>query len=324
MSSPVQGEENNSRPTAELRAALAEKLHEEGADDLAEKLEGCAERISLICTNCGSEKKVETRCKQRWCPVCAVILSIKRIQRYDKAAKAMQWPLMLTLTMKNTAIAEAAANEIVKAFTRLRRTQFWRNTVKGGVASYECTNQSRGWHPHLHVLVDCRWLAVNTAEPRRTDSRETRAHKLRSAQRELSQQWAQAIGQTQAIVHARRAYGPMLKEALKYNLKPSDLLNSKAPIAGLLRALKGKRLVIPFGTCYGLGKQWKTEDAERAHKCACPDCKEESSFVPSWTADTMRREPHSRHHGTTHTTDNATLHPIDEATGNGALKLPVA
>lgn len=254
--------------------------------------------MRITCTCCGKSKDIETRCKQRWCPVCAVKLSLTRIARFETAAQRTQWPLMVTLTCKNTAQAEAAAPTIIKAFTRFRRTRFWRTTVKGGVASFECTNRGNHWHPHLHILCDCRWLALHTKEPRHTDSTDETRRKLRSAQRELSQQWADALGQKTAIVHVRRAFGDSLKEALKYNLKPTDLLQCKNAIAPLLRALKGRRLVIPFGSFYDLGKQWKTDDTEKKNAAKCDQCGNENSYLPEAVIAILRNTRFSKHHST--------------------------
>lgn len=281
-----------------LRSDLAARLRDEGAHDLADKLDRCAETMRITCTCCGLTKEIETRCKQRWCPVCSVRLSLTRIARFETAAARTQWPLMVTLTCKNTEHAEAAAPTITKAFTKFRRTRFWTRTVKGGVASFECTNRGNHWHPHLHILCDCRWLALHTKEPRRTDSTDETRRKLRSAQRELSQQWAAALGQTTAIVHVRRAFGDSLKEALKYNLKPTDLLQCKNKIAPLLRALKGKRLVIPFGSYYDLGEQWKIDDSEKKAAAACDKCGTTKSFLPDAVIAIMRSAKFSKHHGT--------------------------
>lgn len=282
----------------ELREELIVKLTEEGAGDLAAKLIRCKETMQIVCTCCGETRTVETRCKQRWCPVCSVRLSLDRVHRFETAAQRCQWPLMVTLTCKNTKDAQEAAEGIVKAFTKFRRVRFWADRVLGGVASFECTNRGNGWHPHLHVLCDCRWLAENTAEPRRTDSKAVQSHKLRSAQRELSQHWAAALGQTTAVVHARRAFGASLKETLKYNLKPAELAECKEKIAPLLRALKGKRLVIPFGSFYDLGEEWKREDNERRQKAVCDSCKQPASYIPESAVKFLVGRASSRFHAT--------------------------
>lgn len=272
---------------------------------MASRLDKCGEPLNITCTCCGLEKTVEARCKLRWCPICSVRISLTRIARFEGAAARCQWPLMVTLTCQNTFDAQQAVNRITKAFTKFRRQKFWARTVKGGVASFECTNNGRGWHPHLHVLTDCRWLALATPEPRRTESIERQRDKLRSAQRELSQEWAHCLGQDTSIVHARRAFGPMLKESLKYNLKPSELANCKNVIGPLLRAMKGKRLVIPFGSFYDLGDEWKeTENAGRITP-KCEGCASEKSWLPSKVVSFIARpgvEQSKWHYSGTHCT----------------------
>lgn len=264
-----------------LREALATRLEQEHQPELAAKLLKCGSPLQLTCTCCGETKTTEERCKQRWCPVCAIAISVKRIARFNSAAARCQWPLMVTLTTTNTSDAQEAVSKIVKAFTKFRRQKFWNRTVKGGVASFECTNRGNGWHPHLHVLCDCRWLALATPEPKRRESIERQRDKLRSAQRELSQEWAACLDQETSIVHARRAFGPMLKEALKYNLKPSELAECEEPIGPLLWALKGKRLVIPFGSFYDLGEEWKKHDNETKWQSECSSCKAQGTWMPT-------------------------------------------
>lgn len=299
MTSPGVSPPKKSRPSGHaLREKLQLKLEEEGEPELAAKLIRCQETMRITCTSCGHEKEVETRCKQRWCPVCAVKISLRRIARFEEASRRCQWPLMLTLTMKNTKSAQDAATTIIPAFTKFRRTVFWKKNVKGGVASYEVTNKGRGWHPHLHILCDCRWLALNTQEPRRTDHTDTIRHKLRSAQRELSQAWAGATGQKESIVWARRAYGDHLSEALKYNLKPSELIECQGKIGPLLWALKGKRLVVPFGSFYDLGEKWKSQDEEAKEACKCIECNAARSYLPNAVIEMMKRTPMSSFHST--------------------------
>lgn len=255
-------------------------MNNEGRQDWADRLSTCNERLPLVCTNCGHHKMAHTRCKLRWCPVCAKKLSHVRVMRFTKSASRMQWPLAVTLTIRNLKCARAAVHNIGRAFTKFRRCRFWKDRVKGGVVSFEITNRGKGWHPHLHILCDCRWLAASTPEPTRKDSKETVRHKLRSAQRELSSTWAKCVNQPAAVVWVNRAWGKALKEVLKYNVKPADLIACRDHLGPLFDAMKGRRLITPFGSLYGLSKEWKAEEKSNNGGCECEECHRRGTTIP--------------------------------------------
>lgn len=264
-----------------LKSALADRLREEDEDALAEILDRCGDPMDLHCTCCGSVHTVPRRCKKRWCPVCARRISAKRTARYSAAVDSMQWPLFVTLTRRNVRrINLEVIQHLRRSFRRLRQRKIWGTNVVGGVASIEITNTGKGWHPHLHAVIDCRWLAHKTPPPKPFESRETKQRKFKQAGKELAEVWAQCLGEAKAVVHVKRAYGSgstrdrsghsdsIAVEVLKYSVKTDDLLQAKDKIGGLLRLLGAARLVSSWGSCYGKKLVVHEEDRE-PQMCEC-------------------------------------------------------
>lgn len=281
MSQPSENPSAAREVTQWQRAQLIERLEDEGAADLAKSLRSCGADLRLTCTGCGAVTTVQTQCKRRWCPVCQRAISAARMQRFRSASDRMRWPLSIMLSHANEDNAANVFTTLMPAFKRFRRTTLWKNNVQGGVVSYEVTNRFGTWHDHLHALVDCRWLALETPEPRKHDSRAEQRRKLKAAKHELTTAWAACLGQETAVTWVDRANDGRLIEHIKYTVKGSDLLKCTGAIAPLLRAMKGRRLVQPFGNCYDLGTAWKTEDNANHKPCQCEHCKSGAAMVPS-------------------------------------------
>lgn len=174
----------------------------------------------------------------------------------------------------------------------MRRRKLIEKRITGGIATIEITNQGNGWHPHLHVLADCKWLALHVPEPRFQDSEDVKRQKYDHARLELSALWSAVIKQDFAIVSAlRKEPGEALAYTLKYAVKGSDLIHSPDPIAPLLRMLNKSRLVSAFGDLHGM--EPKLIDDEK-RKCACGKCGAEGSMMPDWVVDRMRVDAYDR------------------------------
>jgi hypothetical protein len=262
-----------------LREELIIRLKWEGADDLAEKLQKCGQPLWMTCTHCGDNHKTETSCKRKWCPACQRQIATKRANRMRNAIKAMEWPLFVTLTMANSDDPESVRH-LRRSFGKLRNRKLWKSKVAGGVAAIEVTNIGNGWHPHLHALIDCRWLAIHTPEPNKHWSNEKKRPYWLSANRELSDTWAHILGQPMANIKTKRATkGDVIKEILKYSVKGSDLLDSPDNIAPMIRVLDMTRLITTFGSLYGRTKELD----ERIHNegCPCGKCGVKGAMLPA-------------------------------------------
>lgn len=269
--------EKHDEATAQ-RIQLEERLRDEGADKLADKLATCGLDVPLTCVNCGSNSTVQSSCKQRWCPVCAWRIQQERVSKYKAAITAMKWPMMLTLTQPNSADPESVI-ELRKSWAKMRRRTLIQRQIAGGVAAIEVTNNGKGWHPHLHAIVDCHWLALHTPAPQRGDDAETIREKCNGARLELSALWAAVIKHPHAIVLAARIKDPAAAAyALKYCTKAAELLECKERIAPLIRVLAKTRLVSAFGNLHGRMAELETDDFPG---CECPECQAVASKVPS-------------------------------------------
>ncbi len=240
------------------RDALRDRLEDEGADDLVEALSKCGTAIPLLCTCCGITHRVERRCDRKWCPACQRALAARTSLRYEAIVEAIEWPLFVTLTTPNyTDHTVDFVRHVRQSFSRMRRLRWFRKKVRGGVASIEVSNRGNGWHPHIHALMDCRWLAVETPQPGPRLNADAWHKRARAACAEVAEQWSLCLRRT-GNVHVRRVFGrddgssgPITKEVLKYSVAGSDLLDCPDELAPLIRMLDGCRLVTSWGTMYG-------------------------------------------------------------------------
>jgi hypothetical protein len=261
------------RAAQAARGALLERLMGEGAEELAARLRLCGQTLDLRCKCCGQKKTVERRCERRWCPVCARKIAAERVARYTYAVARMEWPLFLTLTVVNSLEAWEGIKRLKSCWGKMRRRKWFLGCqVAGGITAIEITNQGRGWHPHLHSVIDCRWLAVDTPRPMRGDSRERVAEKCRSAKAELDAEWARVTMQPTASTYVKRLPRLDLREVLKYSVDPGTLLGEEGRISELIDAIDKFRMVQPFGSCMGIAAEIAQLAAEDYEAAVCPKC----------------------------------------------------
>lgn len=254
-----------------LRAKLLERLDQEEADDLTKNFRKCGETFGLTCCSCGEVHDCERRCSKKWCPMCVRKLATKRAEKFRAAVAAMKWPLFVTLTMRNVEdLTFDAVRKLRRAFGKLRQRKLWKAHVLGGAASIEVTNIGNGWHPHLHAILDCEWLAWKTPKPKASDSRDRKLKLCEKAASELERVWSKCLGQAQSSIKVKRTNGDdVVQEVLKYSVKGSDLVESAEPVAPIIRCLEATRLVTTFGTLFGKARL-KAESSERPPlMCKC-------------------------------------------------------
>lgn len=264
------------------RLELVRRLEEEDAEDLIGPMRECGQMVPFVCTNCGHDHDVPMHCKRRYCPECQPMLTMQKTQRWSHAISSIQWPLFVTLTMSNSSDPAIVAN-IKKAWQKFRRRKLIKDKVKGGVATYEITNKGNGWHPHIHAVMDCRWLSLHVPEPLRRDPKEVVEKKCALAKKELSALWAEQLKQEVAIVDVQRVYDQdkVISEVIKYAMKGSDLVNSPDDIAPMLRAIKGTRMLAGWGSLFPLPSM----DEEESPGVACKECDATKTLLP---ADVMQ------------------------------------
>lgn len=253
---------------------MIDRLDSEGADDLADKLRKCGEKIDLVCIGCGDCKTAKTRCDRKWCPSCAPKLASATVAKYRKLVEEMDWPLFVTFTVKN--YDEPDVRPLRRAWGKLRRLRWFKRCAIGGIAAFECTAKNEGYHWHIHALIDCHWLAVTALPPARTASKAEWIKRGKIAAKEVGEQWSLCTTRPSSV-HVRRVWkrdgGDVTKacmEVMKYAVTAESLLTMREPVAPMLRLLSGTRLVTSFGTCFGKAPK-APKRPPLVCKCGCSD-----------------------------------------------------
>lgn len=264
-----------------LRSMLERLLRAAGDNDLADVLRRCAEPLHLTCMCCGEQKWVNQGCKKRWCPVCGPKLAAEKVHRFKHAWSRMQWPLMVVLTVRSRAYAEESIRWLVGKFFDFRKGAWWKRCkVAGGIRGLEITWSEKGWHPHLHLLIDCRWLAWQAKEPPVGASATMIKAACEAAQHELAVKWAAHVEQENSMVWVKRTGLEAVAEVCKYTVKHSDLIELGSKAGQVIRAMRHTRATQAFGNCFGIAKELR--EAEEADKPAaqCDGC-ETPQWIPS-------------------------------------------
>lgn len=226
----------------------------------------CRVALAFRELTCGVSLVRPSSCRVRGCPDCERSRAARVVGHYQRAAEAMTWPALVTVTIRNVpddlegirgGIDLLTAGWVKlgrRAIFRGGRCRDWRGRhasaiakhgwrghrpVAGGLRSIEVTdgNQPGRLHVHLHALVDCQWLD----------------------QRELADAWREVTDGAGFIVDIRRirergaGLRGALAEVLKYVAKPSErLIDPEHPdrLAALLLAMKDRRLISGFGSMH--------------------------------------------------------------------------
>lgn len=235
---------------------IAAKLREAGRASIAEKLEKCHTVFTVAqCTKCGTVKKFPNRCDNFFCPECQPRLSADRRRAVEWWTREIAQAKHVVLTVQNVpTITKAHVQEFRNWWTRLRRTKFARHW-HGGFYSLEVTNEGRGWHLHLHALINAHWIDANG----------------------LSVAWQKATNGLGRIVKVKDARdGAYLKEVTKYAVKGNQLAAwSKEMICEFLDAFTGVRTFGVFGDLYAKRTEfaeWFKAVRDQKPTCKCGSC----------------------------------------------------
>lgn len=238
------------------KATIAAKLRVLNMDTEAAKLELCHSYYTVcLCDDCGTVRKFPNRCDLFYCPECQPGLAHDRKRQVEWWTATIQQPKHVVLTVQNIPdLSRAHLDELQKWFTALRRSKFARNW-KGGFYSIECTNEGKGWHLHIHALIDAKWIDAP----------------------ELALKWnniTRGMGRIVKVKDCREA--SYLAEVTKYAVKGSQLASwSPEQISAFIRAFDGKRTFGVFGSLYGARTEFAefiaTMKAARP-KCDCGSC----------------------------------------------------
>jgi hypothetical protein len=254
---------------------VAQKLHEAGRDELADTLSECHTKQTIQrCTGCARAVRFWNRCDNLLCPLCQPRLAHERRKAIEWWTKETHQSKHVCLTVRNTEkITRGQINRLKEALNRLRRRKFARGW-RGGFGCLEVTNESKGWHLHLHLLVDADWID----------------------QRQLAQEWAKATSQDVAIVWVKDARGKdYQREVQKYIVKGTTLAKWTAEDLGaFVDALQGTRTFFTFGTLYKRNAAYMESVKEQRalrRTCEC-GCQKFDYFSPDeWEWHKIQTEP---------------------------------
>lgn len=194
-------------------------------------LQNCGkQQIFRTCTGCGNWKALHSHCNLKFCPVCNWRIARSRAEMLRAWSLTIRQPKHVVLTMKNCPVLTKREIRIFqKAFSRLRRTKFFKH-VDGGCISLEITNEGSGWHIHGHILCNVRYLDV----------------------KQLAIRWGKLVGQAYGIVYVKDCRGSdYLHEVAKYCVKPAQMVSwHPEEIAQFIACVSKCRLFTTFGTLF--------------------------------------------------------------------------
>lgn len=278
------------------RSRLLERLDDENADQHARRLRKCGDKLRLKCTCCGCTRSVAIRCDLKWCPSCAPRIAFDATQRYAPIVDAFAHPLFVTFTTQNfdaRSKKTTGMREVVRAFKRLRSQRWFRRCCTGGVAAFEMTRRRKGWHPHVHALIDSSWFAATiTAPPRGTPADKFKSRAL-AACREIAEQWTMALGGRPGSVKVRKVrvregetIATALREVMKYSVTAESLDNITGRVSLLLDELSFTRNLVGFGSAYRHPALKKTKREGKP----CEDCGELKTMMPADVVEAFDRK----------------------------------
>lgn len=235
------------------RRSIIQTLEHGGFADLAADLPRCHDEMShRRCNRCGHVDSFYNHCDLNWCPNCQRRLTAKRRDEVEFWAQRIAWPMHLVLTVRNRAkLTDSWLEELKRNLAKLRRSACFRG-VAGGLWSLEITNESRGWHVHFHLLIDCEWLDTSAVAVR----------------------WGRLNGQAAAIIKAKRVTGKgYLREVVKYTAKGASIAHWPASeIAQFVVATHGQRTFGTFGSLFKARADWSAYLEDHQPAGECPDC----------------------------------------------------
>ncbi len=177
---------------------------------------------------------VSDHCRDRFCRPCAAFRG--RVIAHNVQEHLRDRPYrFITLTIKNNhQPLKEMVSKLLRCFAALRRTKIWLERVQGGCAVLEVKpkNSTTGWHPHLHAIVESKWLP----------------------QPLLRKHWLRITGDS-FILDVREGKDPeaAARYVCKYITKPFDdgTTRTHDRLLQAIEALHGRRLVMTFGNWRG-------------------------------------------------------------------------
>lgn len=239
---------------------------------------------------CGRKSFLPHKCDFSLCPWCQHRRSDKLRGHFSKVAGFLEEPKFITYSPPNVAVLTSeAVSAMGKVHTLLMRRVIFKD-AQGGIRSIETTYGRNGWNLHMHSLIGNPWL------PRypQTDIKWTgRKWSVVKKHKGLAREFTDICQKFSALqssrpdfdidnpdhwyfVDIRQAdtYGSV-SEIVKYIAKGVELVNGGAAVmVQFLHAIKGRRMVQPFGCFLGvdLDEDDGSEPPEAPFDCPYEDC----------------------------------------------------
>lgn len=220
--------------------------------------------VTVFCCHCGHVLTVPVYCRNRFCPVCTTARRLRVRSKLTGFIKVHRCTgsygyKHLTLTIKNQPDLKVMVKSLSKSFRRLRQRQIWKKNVRGGVFVVEITRKDSGWHAHLHIIIEAKYMVYS----------------------DLLAAW-EAVSLGSGVYIRRIPPGQIVRYLTKYITK-SELGIEYQRVAS--EALKGTRLFQPFGT-------WHNPiQAIQLELFKCPDCERTKWVFGSFDAFFRKCEP---------------------------------
>jgi len=176
-----------------------------------------------------------SNCHDRFCTPCSRLRSqcIANAIVEHVGTKVVRF---VTLTLKHSpqSLSEQI-DRLYESFQRLRRSVWWKKRIFGGAAFLEVKRSQRSneWHVHLHVLTTGKFLP----------------------QQELKSNWYKITGDSHIVdIRLARNRGDVIHYVSKYVTKmvSNSFVNVPDLLDEVVRALKGRKLCLTFGTWRGI------------------------------------------------------------------------
>lgn len=218
---------------------------------------------TLYCSVCGHMKSVLMYCGDRLCPLCKKNNYLRLLKKYSPLIRRIPSHRLsqITLTHKNIKfLSRESVKKIHDDFSSLRRTEFFKSKVRGGLAVVECKHESdnTGWNIHIHILVDSYFIP----------------------QKELSKIWFEITGDS-FIVDIRQEENSLraIKHLLKYFSKVPVVRGERVSFlkSSYNEAFYSSRNVISFGSLYSVPSN---SSSLSFFALSCPKCGANAWITP--------------------------------------------
>lgn len=286
-----------------LRVGVGRRLIAAGCESEGIKLLACGSPFSLVCGCCGMGREIIQSCRRKWCPECERARSAEVVSIYTPATASIQWPLFFTGTIRHDSTDSVADvfGRVIDGWARLKKQRWFKNCVGGGIGAVEISTPDEvddwntlgswnGVHPHVHALLECRWLSITIAAPRPGATRAEIKQKAIASQREVREQWRLATRSDDAGIFIRRAKPGTLEEVLKYSMKPGAMIDARIDIRALVDAMSRRKMVVPWGSVRKLVRAIKKKHKLERPPMVCECGSEEWSMDPTSKVKTATTE----------------------------------